>query len=82
MTTDRSYRAAMPVWAAVRELREHSGTQFDPWVVEALVSIVSGWETAEDEWDDDEAAAAIGSAPPATVPVAAGSDRSARFHPR
>jgi HD-GYP domain-containing protein (c-di-GMP phosphodiesterase class II) len=78
MTTDRSYRAAMPVWAAIRELRTHSGTQFDPHVVEALVSIVSGWDTAEDEWDEQEAAL-VAASPGAKVPAAAGSDRSPRF---
>lgn len=36
MTTDRPYRAAMPIDAALDELRECSGTQFDPQVVSAL----------------------------------------------
>jgi putative nucleotidyltransferase with HDIG domain len=40
MTTDRSYRRALPVETAVAELRRNSGTQFDPKVVEALVAIV------------------------------------------
>jgi putative nucleotidyltransferase with HDIG domain len=40
MTTDRSYRRALPVETAVAELRRHSGTQFDPKVVEALVAVV------------------------------------------
>ena len=34
MTTDRPYRQAMDQAAAVRELRRHAGTQFDPDVVE------------------------------------------------
>ena len=38
MTTDRSYRKAMPLAAAVAELRSASGTQFDPVVVEALIA--------------------------------------------
>ena len=38
MTTDRSYRKAMPRKEAVAELRRSSGTQFDPDVVEALIS--------------------------------------------
>jgi HD-GYP domain-containing protein (c-di-GMP phosphodiesterase class II) len=38
MTSDRSYRKAMPVPVAVEELRRGSGTQFDPQVVDALVS--------------------------------------------
>jgi HD-GYP domain-containing protein (c-di-GMP phosphodiesterase class II) len=40
MTTNRSYRAAMPVEAALAELRRCAGTQFDPDVVEAIVAIV------------------------------------------
>jgi putative nucleotidyltransferase with HDIG domain len=40
MTTDRSYRTALSVGVAVAELRAHSGTQFDPDVVEALVAVV------------------------------------------
>ena len=40
MTTNRSYRAAMPLPAAIEELRACSGTQFDPEVVEAIIAIV------------------------------------------
>jgi HD domain len=40
MTTNRSYRAAMPLPAAIEELRACSGTQFDPDVVEAIIAIV------------------------------------------
>jgi HD-GYP domain-containing protein (c-di-GMP phosphodiesterase class II) len=40
MTTDRPYRAAMPVDAALVELRDCSGTQFDPRVVSALERVV------------------------------------------
>jgi putative nucleotidyltransferase with HDIG domain len=39
MTTTRSYRKAMPLEAAVAELRACAGTQFDPDVVEALIAI-------------------------------------------
>jgi HD-GYP domain-containing protein (c-di-GMP phosphodiesterase class II) len=38
MTTDRSYRKAMPLEEAVAELRRVSGTQFDPAVVDALIA--------------------------------------------
>ena len=38
MTSDRSYRRAMPQEQAIRELREHAGTQFDPAVAEALIA--------------------------------------------
>jgi HD-GYP domain-containing protein (c-di-GMP phosphodiesterase class II) len=40
MTTDRPYRAAMPVETGLAELRENAGTQFDPTVVEALVQVI------------------------------------------
>jgi HD-GYP domain-containing protein (c-di-GMP phosphodiesterase class II) len=40
MTTDRSYRKAMPVAVAARELRSNAGTQFDPAVVDALLAVV------------------------------------------
>ena len=40
MTTDRSYRKAMPVSEAIAELRACSGTQFDPRVVDAIIRVV------------------------------------------
>jgi HD-GYP domain-containing protein (c-di-GMP phosphodiesterase class II) len=40
MTTDRPYRKAMPTAAALAELIEHAGAQFDPLVVDALTSVV------------------------------------------
>ncbi|HXD71596.1 MAG TPA: HD domain-containing phosphohydrolase [Gaiellales bacterium] len=41
MTSDRVYRAAMPVADAVAELRRCAGTHFDPEVAAALVDVVS-----------------------------------------
>jgi HD-GYP domain-containing protein (c-di-GMP phosphodiesterase class II) len=38
MTSDRSYRKALPQEEAIAELRACSGTQFDPRVVEALLA--------------------------------------------
>jgi HD-GYP domain-containing protein (c-di-GMP phosphodiesterase class II) len=38
MTSDRSYRKALPLTEAVAELRRGSGTQFDPQVVDALAA--------------------------------------------
>ncbi len=40
MTTDRTYRRALPPEHAAAELRAHMGTQFDPDVVIALLAIV------------------------------------------
>jgi putative nucleotidyltransferase with HDIG domain len=41
MTTDRSYRKALPLEVAISELRTNAGTQFAPDVVEALVAVVT-----------------------------------------
>ena len=43
MTSDRPHRRAMSLADAIAELREHSGTQFDPDVVRAMI------ELAEDQ---------------------------------
>jgi HD-GYP domain-containing protein (c-di-GMP phosphodiesterase class II) len=40
MTTDRPYRAAMKPDAAIKELVDNAGTQFDPMVVAGLVSVI------------------------------------------
>jgi putative nucleotidyltransferase with HDIG domain len=40
MTTTRSYRRAMPLENAMAEMRANSGTQFDPAVVDALLTVV------------------------------------------
>jgi HD-GYP domain-containing protein (c-di-GMP phosphodiesterase class II) len=39
MTTTRSYRKAMPVSAAISELIDGAGTQFDPRVVEVVLGV-------------------------------------------
>jgi two-component system cell cycle response regulator len=41
MTNDRPYQPAMPVEQALVELRRHSGTQFNPAVVEAFVAAIA-----------------------------------------
>ena len=50
MTTDRSYRKALPLSVAVAELRANSGTQFAPDVVDALLAVLAReapeWELA------------------------------------
>jgi two-component system, cell cycle response regulator len=40
MTSDRSYRRALPAEVAYEELRRNAGTQFDPAVVAALLAEV------------------------------------------
>ena len=47
MTTDRSYRKGRPAADAVAELRRHSGTQFDPAVVDVLVEIIGEGENVQ-----------------------------------
>lgn len=42
MTSDRSYKLALSDHFAVRELLDHSGTQFDPTIVDAMVDLVHG----------------------------------------
>ncbi|HEY7400776.1 MAG TPA: HD-GYP domain-containing protein [Actinomycetota bacterium] len=40
MTSDRPYRAAMPVSAALEEIRANAGTQFDPEVTGAFFDLI------------------------------------------
>ena len=47
MTNDRSYRKAMPVHEAKKELRRCAGTQFDPQIVEEFIAML-GEETDEE----------------------------------
>ncbi len=46
MTSDRPYRKALPLEVAVGELKKHSGTQFDPRVVEIFLHVIS----EDEEW--------------------------------
>jgi len=45
MTTNRSYRSALPLETAISELRANAGTQFDPAVVRALMSVIRSGAT-------------------------------------
>ena len=45
MTTDRPYRKALPVHAALAELHAQAGRQFDPIVVEALTTVLANSTT-------------------------------------
>ena len=50
MTTDRSYRRALPISDAIAELERCSGTQFDPDVVRALVDVVVSAAARAPDW--------------------------------
>jgi putative nucleotidyltransferase with HDIG domain len=50
MTTDRSYRRALPVADAVAELERCAGSQFDPAVVAALIDIAVAGAPREPDW--------------------------------
>jgi putative nucleotidyltransferase with HDIG domain len=69
MTTDRSYRRALPLGVAVGELRANAGTQFDPAVVEALCAVVDGPGAEPLSWQ--AALTPVPAAAPAPAPAAA-----------
>jgi HD-GYP domain-containing protein (c-di-GMP phosphodiesterase class II) len=69
MTTDRVYRGAMSPDEALTELRENSGTQFDPTVVGAVEHVVRG--RVNQVSAADEVRAVLASAPrPRDLPAA------------
>jgi len=47
MTSDRPYRKALPREAALEEIRNNSGTQFDPQLVDVFLAVLSQTEPAE-----------------------------------
>jgi HD-GYP domain-containing protein (c-di-GMP phosphodiesterase class II) len=72
MTTDRSYRGALPVADAIAELERCSGSQFDPAVVAALIEVAVGSAPREPAWqltlsEPDGDAAAVAPRPAARV---------------
>ncbi|HET8980160.1 MAG TPA: HD-GYP domain-containing protein, partial [Solirubrobacteraceae bacterium] len=67
MRTDRPYRRALPYEAAMAELRECAGSQFDPEIVEALVSVVSADLPASTAETAAERRVAAGYSPAAAV---------------
>ena len=50
MTTDRSYRRALPMSDAIAELERCSGTQFDPDVVAALIRVAVAESARAPDW--------------------------------
>jgi putative nucleotidyltransferase with HDIG domain len=71
MTTDRSYRKALPLEVAIGELEKNAGTQFDPDVVVALVALASEPAPAEPSpaWQLDIGASAEPPAAPVPTPA-------------
>ncbi len=48
LTHDRPYKAAWPMRQAVARIKRASGSQFDPWVVEAFLATIDELALAED----------------------------------
>jgi hypothetical protein len=67
MTTDRSYRKALPLEVAAQELRANAGTQFDPRVVDALLAVVDAPPEAP-AWELVIGAPEAAARPPAAAP--------------
>ncbi len=59
MTTDRPYRRAMSPEDALDELRANAGTQFEPRVVDAVISVVENGLVAETEAYNDAVRAVL-----------------------
>jgi HD-GYP domain-containing protein (c-di-GMP phosphodiesterase class II) len=66
MTTDRPYRRAMAPEAAIQELRDNSGTQFEPAVVEAVVAVVEQGLVDDTEAYSDAVRAVLATHAPGT----------------
>ena len=49
MISDRSYRKALGMISAVREIKEGAGTQFDPWIAETFIRILPCLDLDEEE---------------------------------
>jgi HD-GYP domain-containing protein (c-di-GMP phosphodiesterase class II) len=59
MTTDRPYRRAMSPEAALEELRLNAGTQFEPRIVDAVISVVEKGLVEETEAYNDAVRAVL-----------------------
>jgi len=60
MISDRPYRRARPVEVALEEIEDGAGTQFDPEVVDAFVSLVGEESLTATEGDDPNRLAHVG----------------------
>src|SRR3954468_11306582 len=65
MTTDRPYRRSMSPEAALQELRDNAGTQFEPRIVEAVISVVENGLVEETEAYNDAVRAVLATHTPA-----------------
>lgn len=63
MTHDRQYRRAMPIRLAFAILREHSGSQWDPAVVEQVIAVLPTMPTVSGLDEVGRAAAAVDRVP-------------------
>ena len=66
MTTDRPYRRAMTPAAALEELRENAGSQFEPRVVNAVVAVVEEGLAHDTEAFSDAVRAVLATHAPAS----------------
>lgn len=72
MTSERPYRAAMPVAWAIDELQRGRGTQFDPAAIGCLVAAVREGEVRPQAWDQTGAAVAEVAMPDPPISAAGG----------
>jgi HD-GYP domain-containing protein (c-di-GMP phosphodiesterase class II) len=52
MTTNRPYRTAMPRAEAIAELRANAGSQFEPRIVESLITVLDETEAQAESYSD------------------------------
>ena len=69
MTTDRPYRRALGHDLAIEELRQNAGSQFEPRVVEAVVSAVERGLVESTEAYSDAVRAVLSTHPPAAAVI-------------
>jgi HD-GYP domain-containing protein (c-di-GMP phosphodiesterase class II) len=67
MTTDRPYRKGMAPEAALTELRDNAGTQFDPWIVAGLIRVIDRGEARPLPTPEESVRAILAYGTPPTV---------------